>query len=242
LKPESEKPGTGKSETDFRLYWLARLVFGSLMKWGYRIEWVGLENVPEPGGALFASSHGSFLDVPAIGACIKTRPVCFVARASLIRIPILGWFIRHWGPILIQRGAADVAALRAMATRAKAGELVTIFPEGTRTPDGHLQELRQGVLLAARLARVPVIPVGIVGAFEGFPRTRKFPKLWGKIVVSFGPPIPLAELSREADDALPRLRVAIAAQIDRAGQLWSRSTGKPFRGALRETALPQNRT
>jgi 1-acyl-sn-glycerol-3-phosphate acyltransferase len=170
-----------------------------------RIE--GRSNLPREGGAVLASNHQSFLDIPLIGGCAVPRHVAFVARDTLADWAWLAFVMRQSSAVLIRRGTSDRRALRQMADHLEAGDLVAIYPEGTRTRDGSLQEFKGGALLAARIAKVPIVPVGIRGAFEAWPRGVAVPRP-KKIGVRFGAPIDSA-----LPDAQERLVASIQAMI-----------------------------
>lgn len=172
---------------------------------GLRVE--RAERLPREGGCLIVANHQSFLDIAAVAAATR-RHVCFVARDSLARSRFLAWVMRESGAVLIRRGRADRTALRAMAGHLEAGDLVAVYPEGTRSADGSLGVFRPGALLPARTARVPIVPAGIRGSFEAFPRSARFPTPGRRIGIRFGEPIP-----PEAPDAMERAREAIAAMI-----------------------------
>jgi len=177
-------------------YRLIRLSVLSYLKLFNRLGWTGREHVPPSGGLLVVSNHNSFLDIPAIAAALP-RHGSFVARQSLARSRFLGWVLRVTGAVLLKRGAADRAALREMGDHLEAEDAVVIFPEGTRSQDGKLGEFRGGALFIAKRAGVPVLPVGIEGSFEAWPRHAKRPGR-GRIRVHFGPPIdPRAEGAEE---------------------------------------------
>jgi 1-acyl-sn-glycerol-3-phosphate acyltransferase len=178
--------------------WIWRLLFRP------RLE--GRERLPATGGALLCANHQSFLDIPLV-AHLTPRHVAFVARANLAHSGLLAWVMRESGAVLIHPGRPDRAALRAMVAHLEAGDLVAIFPEGSRTWDGSLGELRAGALVAARLAKVPVVPIGIRGAFEAWPRQRRLPRP-RRVAARVGAPI-----DADAPDALEQLRASLAELI-----------------------------
>jgi 1-acyl-sn-glycerol-3-phosphate acyltransferase len=168
----------------------------------FRLRVEGLENLPKTGGAVLASNHQSFLDILIIGGCMP-RHVSFVARDTLADWRWLAFVMRQCGVVLVRRGTSDRKALRAMADHLDKEDMVVIYPEGTRTRDGSLQEFKGGALLAARMAGVPLVPCGIRGAFEAWPRGRTipFPK---KIAIRVGRPI---------DSSLPDAQERLVAAV-----------------------------
>lgn len=189
------------------VYRLGRFLVASYLCLFHRLRIEGAQHLPREGGALIVANHQSYLDIPAVAASTR-RHVSFVARASLARSRFLAFVMRHSGVVLIQRGTADRAALRAMARHLELGDLVTVYPEGTRSPDGRLGEFRGGALLAARMAGVPIVPAGIRGTLEALHRDARRPALGRPVAVRFGPAIDAA-----APDALERARQAISAMI-----------------------------
>lgn len=225
-RPDDRSARGERPATDFRLYGFGMAFVGGWARLQYGLEALGVENVPAKGGALVVANHGSFLDIAAIAKTCPRR-VSFVARENLVDIPVLGFLIRHWGPILLRRGAIDVAAIRAVVESLRAGNLVVLFPEGTRTRDGELQRFQRGFALAVRRAGVPILPVGIAGSFEAFPRTRKIPRLRGRLVVSYGPPFALPAHERPED--LDTVASAILREMARARERWSERARLPYR-------------
>ncbi len=140
----------------------------------FRIRAWGVENVPREGGALLVSNHQSFLDPPAVGIALG-RPVYYVARSSLFRVPLVGWFLRKQHGMPIERGKGDLGAIRAAVELVRRGALLVLFPEGTRTRDGSVGAFQPGFAMVASLARVPIVPAAIDGAFEAWPRSRRLP-------------------------------------------------------------------
>lgn len=168
----------------------------------YRVRVEGREHLPED-GALLAANHESFLDIPLVAHGAGKRHVAFVARDTLAQSRLLGFIMRQCGAVLVKRGSSDRRALREMVDHLRLGDFVGVFPEGTRTRDGRLGPFKGGVLLAAKTARVPVVPVGIVGSFEAWPRDRKLPG-FGRLAVRIGAPIDPRD-----PDALEKLRGAV---------------------------------
>jgi 1-acyl-sn-glycerol-3-phosphate acyltransferase len=114
---------------------------------------------------------------------------------------LLGFIMRHAGAVLIARGRPDRGALREVAAHLAAGDLVAIFPEGTRGTGSDLQPFQSGALHAARRAAVPVIPCAIAGSAEAWPKGRRFPKR-RRVAILFGPAIDPAQ-----PDALAQVRI-----------------------------------
>jgi 1-acyl-sn-glycerol-3-phosphate acyltransferase len=172
---------------------------------GYRARGAGRL---APGGGLLLVNHQSFLDPTLVGLPLS-RPVSYLARDSLFRVPILGPFLRAVYVMPINRDAAGTESLREAIRRMRHGFLVGIFPEGTRTPDGSLGEFKPGFVALVRRAGVPVYPVGVAGAFDALPRGAKWlrPK---PIRVVFGEPFAEHELKGDpqALAALARERIA----------------------------------
>jgi len=160
----------------------------------FRFRARGIDQIPAHGGALLLMNHVSFLDSMLVGTPLS-RPVCFLARDSLFRIPVLGWFLRHGYAMPVNRKAASSSSLRMAADRLQQGSLVGIFPEGTRSTDGKIGPLKPGFIALVRRADVPVIPVGIGGTGAAFPRNAWFVRPKTCRVV-FGEPIPKEALAK----------------------------------------------
>jgi 1-acyl-sn-glycerol-3-phosphate acyltransferase len=158
-------------------------------------------------GALLVSNHLSFLDVFVLGIPLRF-PLNYVARSTLF-LPVLGPLIRSVGAFPIQREGMGASGLKETLRRVRNGGVVLLFPEGTRSRDGSLGELKPGIAALAARAKVPIIPAGLAGTFEAWPRNRPFP--WPHpIRVHYGPPIlpeELAGLEPEAVTALIRRRL-----------------------------------
>ena len=126
----------------------------------YRVDVEGAENIPETGGAILAPNHLSNRDVYVIAASIK-RQVRYVAKASLFKVPLLGTLIKALGAIPIKRGVGDVGAIKMTIKLLKEGEMMGIYPQGTRYIgiDPRTTEPKSGIALIDYRTRVPIIPV-----------------------------------------------------------------------------------
>ncbi len=166
-----------------------RLLFALWFRYRAR----GHDKITHRGGMLLIINHQSFLDPLLVGLPLS-RPVSYVARENLFRVPIIGWILRHTYVLPINRDAAGASVLREMITRLKAGFWVGIFPEGTRSADGSLGEIKPGFLAMLRRADVPVCPVGIAGADRALGRNHKLPH-FSTVRVVFGEPIPATQVA-----------------------------------------------
>jgi len=153
--------------------------------------------VPAKGGFLLLSNHQSFLD-PMINANPLRRQCCFAARSTLFDIPVFGRLVHSFNAIPIKRGQADLTAMRMFVEKLKDGYGLVLYPEGTRTEDGKIADMKPGFGLLARKANVPIIPSVIDGAFECWPRQQKL-FLRGKVYVTYGPPIPAEKVAELGD-------------------------------------------
>jgi 1-acyl-sn-glycerol-3-phosphate acyltransferase len=142
------------------------------------------EPLPATGGLIVLSSHQSHLDPLLLGLACDRR-LSSLARSSLYRFKPFGFVITALDAVPIDREASAVAAMKTVIKRLEDGAAVIIFPEGTRTATGRLGEVKSGFALLAKRARVPIVPVAIVGAWECWPRTRKVPRP-GRIRLEFG--------------------------------------------------------
>ncbi|MGX7680450.1 lysophospholipid acyltransferase family protein [Jatrophihabitans sp. DSM 45814] len=178
------------------LYWFLKYIgLGPWLKGIWR-PWVeGAENLPESGGAILASNHLSFCDSFFLPLMVRRR-VTFLAKAEYFTTPGLkGMFSRLFfsgiGQVPVDRNDADAArgALTAGIRILSAGDLLGIYPEGTRSPDGRLYKGKTGVARMALEAGVPVIPVAMINTEKIQPTGRKLPRLRPRPGIRFGTPL-----------------------------------------------------
>ena len=157
----------------------------------FKCEVEGIENLPTDGGALLCANHTALLDVVIMSAALN-RQIRYMAKKELFKIPLLSQLISALGAFPVDRGGADVAAIRKTVSMIEGGELVGIFPQGTRHPkvDPRTTEVKNGVGMIAYRAKSVVVPVYIKTKNN---RTMLFKKT--KIIV--GKPIAYDELGYE---------------------------------------------
>lgn len=168
-------------------YRVGRNSCGAFLRVYNRLAIEGREHVPREGPFVIVSNHQSMLDIPILGMATG-RHLSFVARASLGKSKVLGWWMWQCRCVLVKRGMADRSALRAIQGHLEVGDGVAIFAEGTRTVDGSLGEPKGGAFYSAKRAGVPIVPAGIRGAIDAWPRDAKLPRP-RKIVLRLGPPV-----------------------------------------------------
>jgi 1-acyl-sn-glycerol-3-phosphate acyltransferase len=169
----------------------------------------GQGNIPAGGGVLLVSNHVSFLDVFFLGIPLS-RPLNYMARSTLF-VPFVGMLIRSVGGFPIQREGIGASGMKETLRRIKAGGIVALFPEGTRSPDGELGPLKPGIASLASRLGVPVVPVGLAGLYETWPRSHLVP-VPHPVRVHYGRPIlpdQLAGLDTKAATALIRSRMQL---------------------------------
>ena len=155
------------------LYWLSRNSVCLALRAKYRLRVVGQENIPASGGAVIAANHCSYLDPPVLAASSPKRIVHFMARDTLFSIRVARWYFPRGGVIPLDRTRGDLGALRKALAALKQGQVVGLFPEGTRSPDGQMREAKGGIGFLIAKSDVPVVPLYISGTFEAFPKGAK---------------------------------------------------------------------
>ena len=170
-------------------YWLIRATYRTLLRGNI----VGLENVPQSGACIIASNHASHLDPPLLG-CNLSRVVTYFARKTLWKPGAAQKWLDGVGAIPVDRdGESDVSALKRTLKTLKEAGLLTLFPEGTRSPDGKLQSPKPGIGLIAAKSQAIVVPCRIFNTHKAFPKGEALPSAQYKIHVVYGKPLSPAE-------------------------------------------------
>jgi len=182
------------------LYWMTRsLARTAFVSTAGDIEIIHRDKRIHKGGAIVAANHTSYLDPPIV-ACAYNSPIAFLARKTLFR-RFGAWLYPRLNAFPIDREHADLQSMKTILRRLKNGERILMFPEGTRSADGRLQEAKAGIGMLVAKSGVPVQPVRIFGAHESWPKGGRFrPR---RIQVVIGDPVTfdprdLQERSREA--------------------------------------------
>nr|WP_206209819.1 lysophospholipid acyltransferase family protein [Streptomyces sp. SID10362] len=169
-------------------------MLGPLLRVVFRPRIEGLDHVPGSGAAIVAGNHLSFSDHFLMPAVLKRR-ITFLAKAEYFTGPglkgrLTAFFFRSAGQIPVDRSGKEAgqAAIREGLGVLGRGELLGIYPEGTRSHDGRLYKGKVGVAVMALRAGVPVVPCAMIGTFEAQPPGRKIPKLH-PVVIRFGEPL-----------------------------------------------------
>jgi len=178
----------------YRAGWIAfRFVYRFYFGWNV----YNAERVPLTGPVILASNHCSILDPPLVGAGIR-RDINYLARESLFRFPVVGWVLRNWNSVPVDREGGGARGLKANLDRLLKGGAIIVFPEGTRSKDGHLQPARSGIGLTVIKSTAPVVPVRVFGTFQAYGRDMPIPLPFHRVQVKYGKSMIFEELRAEA--------------------------------------------
>ncbi len=185
--------------------WYWGVMTCAMLGFSYRSE--GSRHVPRRGPALLVANHQSFLD-PLLVGLAASRHIYYLARKSLFRNRLFGGFLRSVNCVPVDQEGIAKEGIKTALHQLQAGQVLLVFPEGERTATGRMLPLKPGIQLLIKRADVPVIPVGVAGAFDALPRSRSWPRFAplflpagrGSVAVSIGRPlsaINLRDLPRE---------------------------------------------
>ncbi|MBD2138373.1 1-acyl-sn-glycerol-3-phosphate acyltransferase [Anabaena sp. FACHB-1237] len=141
----------------------------------FRGKIYGTENVPQTGPVIVVSNHASYFDPPIVSNCVG-RPVAYMAKEELFKVPILSQAIKLYGAYPVSRGSADRAAIKAALEYLENGWAVGVFLEGTRTEDGKIKDPKRGAALLAAKAKAPFLPVCLWGSEQILQSGSSFPR------------------------------------------------------------------
>ena len=156
--------------------------------------------MPPEGPVLVCSNHQSHLD-PVLVGLVFGRRLNFVARKSLFKFPPFRWLIQFLDAIPIDRGGMGLEGIKESIRRLRRGEAVLIFPEGTRTSDGEVADLKPGFCALARRTKATLLPVAIDGAYQAWPKNGWLIRLC-RIQVGVGEPIRFEDYEQTDDRQL----------------------------------------
>jgi 1-acyl-sn-glycerol-3-phosphate acyltransferase len=181
----------------YRVICVLSRVTGVLL-FGLRVD--GREHIPTDGGVLVCSNHQSYFDPVIVGLC-SDRRLNYLARDTLFRSTLFRWLIEFLDAIPIDRDGMGIGGLKETLRRLKREEMVLIFPEGTRTKTGEVSPLKPGFCTLARRGKIRLLPVGIDGAFQAWPKGNLLPRL-SRICVHISEPLTPEEMATMTDDEL----------------------------------------
>ncbi len=187
------------------VYWVVRAVLEPFLRLYFRTRRIGHEHVPSEGPVIVASNHRSFLDPFIVAICIR-RPVYFVAKRELFEKRLQGWLLNALGAFPVRRGESDEEMMETATAILRRGDVVVIFPEGTRIRTGSLATPRRGVGRLALETGAPVVPVAITGTEHARRGWRIRPV---KVKIRCGRPLTFPRV----ESASPSLATEVTARI-----------------------------
>jgi 1-acyl-sn-glycerol-3-phosphate acyltransferase len=221
---------------DFLSYLWYEIYFwatGPAFTLGFSLRTEGMRHIPKTGPALLVANHQCYLDPNLVGLAAR-RHLRYVARKTLFQNSIFSRIIRSLQAIPIDQEGIGLEEIRNIIKQLQAGQAVLVFPEGHRTPDGRIHPLKPGVALLIKKAQAPVVPVGIAGAYDAWPRQRPFPvpaplflpAQTGRIAVSISPALDGRELAE-----MPRQQMLdlLVQKLQKAHEKANRLRGGDFR-------------
>lgn len=167
-----------------------------------RVSVEGLENLPPQGPVILAPNHASNADPVVVGAWATPalgRRIHWFAKREVLEWPVIGWVGRLGGIHGIQRGAADVEGFRTAMKVLEAGGVLLVFPEGTRSATGALQDAKDGLATLAIRSGAAIVPIGITGSHRVWPKGGR-PRLGHRVRVRFGEPFRPPDVLPEGTD------------------------------------------
>jgi 1-acyl-sn-glycerol-3-phosphate acyltransferase len=179
-------------------YWVGYHLSRLLAQLFYRFRILHRDRMIQTGPVIVAMNHQSFFD-PPLGGNACDRAIYFLAKKSLMKIPVLGWLLPKLNVIPVDLEGQSPGALKALIRILRAGDCALVFPEGTRTPDGNLQPALPGLGFVIAKTLAPVVPMRIFGAYDAWPIGGKI-RLGPCITVVLGQPIHFSDSDLQSQD------------------------------------------
>ncbi len=204
-----------------------------------RVTVEGLERIPQSGPVLVICNHCSNADgvllmayvVPAMG-----RPMGWLGKEEALRWPIVGWGMRQNGVFGVRRGSGDLEAFKMARAVLDEGRILTIFPEGTRSPTGALQEVKEGATVLAVRSGAPILPIAIVGSQRFWPKGKLLPRPGRRMTVRVGKTFTLS--MPKGSDRRESLRAATAEMMGHVAALLPEEQRGVYAGTERVVDRP----
>lgn len=191
---------------------LGKALGGPPIRWFLRMRVTGTEHVPKSGPVILAANHRSFWDIP-VHVIASPRPIVFMAKQELYKGPVTRWMWRSLGGFPVRRDTADIRAIDTALALLERGEVVGVYPEGTRSRTGEMLPFLKGAAWLALRTGAPIVPCGLKGTERRQPGQGR--RLLRRVFVLFGPAIsveaePDPKARREkADELTEQLLAAI---------------------------------
>jgi 1-acyl-sn-glycerol-3-phosphate acyltransferase len=192
-----------------------------------------LSAIPREGPIILAANHISNADPVLVGAWLTPalgRRIHWLGKKEMFDWPVVGWVARNGGVLPVDRGAADVEAFRMASRVLEAGQVLVIFPEGTRSPTGELQQPKDGLAMLALRTGATVVPIGISNTDRVWPKGRKIPRIGGHATMRIGEPFKIADLLPPEIDRKSAKRLATTLIMRRIAALLDPRHRGPYAG------------
>ena len=210
-----------------------------------RVRFEGLDRIPRTGAVILAANHISNADPMLIGAfvtpALRRRRIHWLGKRELFAWPIFGWIAAHGGVHPVDRGTADVEAFRLATKILDAGYILMIFPEGTRSPTGTLQEAKDGLATLALRSGAVIVPMAINNTDAVWPKGHKWPIPFPRrqIIVRIGQPFSVADLVPAGTERRAAKTLATTAIMGRIAELLDERHRGVYAAAIRGTATAE---
>ncbi len=153
--------------------------------------------IPRSGPVILAANHISNADPVIVGSWLTPklgRRIHWLGKKEMFDWPIVGWMARNGGVVPVDRGGADVEAFRIAQRVLDAGQVLMVFPEGTRSPTAELQTPKDGLAMLALRTNATIVPIGVSNTDKVWPKGRPIPRLGGHATMRIGEPFKVGDL------------------------------------------------